>query len=134
MMSNVDMMPAFFAEHPLRTFAPIAYYDKHLDCIRVEIRDCSVTETRVNDVFTIFEDNYPENGQREYVGFTIKGVSYVFKKVGLPLDGVHKITDIIHKIVVAYPSEVMGIAGVALGRLENMLNETELQVDFAEAA
>lgn len=134
MTKNADLLPAFLAEHTLRTFAPIAYYDKHLDCIRVEIRDCSVTETRVNDIFTVFEDNYPENGQREYVGFTVKGVSYVFRKLGLPLEGVLKVTDLISKIVAAYPKEVMGVAGVALGRLDMMLNETELQVNFAEAA
>lgn len=125
------MFASFLKENPIKTFSPLAYYDKHLDCIRVKIRDCSVTETRLDRVFTIIEDNYPEPGQDKYVGFTIKGVQHLFKRLGIPLGGVLKITDLLNQIVAQCPQEIMS---AALAQFEPMLRNTELKVDFAEAA
>jgi hypothetical protein len=53
-------------------FRPIAYFDKNMDCIRVLTHDCSVTEHRISEFFTVFEQNYPTNFGPKYVGFTIK--------------------------------------------------------------
>ena len=44
-------MAQFFADNPPKVFRPCAYYDKHLDCIHVQVRDCSFTEIRLNEVF-----------------------------------------------------------------------------------
>ena len=58
-------------------FRPLVYYDPRLDCIRVIVRDCSVTESRIDEIFTVLEDNYHTINQEKYVGFTIKGVRYI---------------------------------------------------------
>lgn len=35
----------------IQPFQPTAYYDKHLDCIRVLILDVSTTEAHLNEYF-----------------------------------------------------------------------------------
>lgn len=134
-MTKIISSDPLTMEYPLQTFTPLAYYDKHMDCIRVQIRDCSITETRVNDLLTILEDNYPEQGQRKYVGFTFKGVSHIFKQLHLPLEGVLKVTDLFNKIVAVYPELlVWSVAREAIRQVEPTMIDTELQVNFAEAA
>lgn len=44
---------------PLRAFKPVAYFDSHADCIRIELRDCSFTEERISQPVTLLEDNHP---------------------------------------------------------------------------
>jgi hypothetical protein len=34
-------------------FRPIAYFDRNMDCIRVLTHDCSVTEHRISEYFTV---------------------------------------------------------------------------------
>ena len=50
----------FFAEYLMKVFTLCAYYDKHMDCIRVQSRDCSITEERRDALFTVLKDNYPK--------------------------------------------------------------------------
>lgn len=90
-----------FIQNNLKEFRPVAYYDKHLDCIRVQIKDCSFTEKRLNSIFTILEVNHVDI--KEYAGFNIKGIKYLFKKVGLPDNGVIKLAQVIDAIVKIYP-------------------------------
>lgn len=92
------------SKFPLAKFSPLAYYDKHLDCIRVVIRECSVTEHRLTAVMTVLEDNYPDYGQQPYVGFVIKGVQHLFESMNLPLDGVMRVTDLFHRIARTCPA------------------------------
>jgi hypothetical protein len=75
-------MAQFFTENPPKNFKPCAYYDKHLDCIRVQTKDCSFTEIRLNEVFTIYQANHIESV--EYMGFSIKGVRYLLEKLEFP--------------------------------------------------
>ena len=82
-------------------FKPFAYYDKHLDCIRVQTLDCSFKEDRKNKFVTVLSANHKE--QNTFVGFNIKGVKYLFKKIGLPTSGVHKLTDLVDKLVKTFP-------------------------------
>src|SRR5437762_10744804 len=63
-------------------FVPTAYYDKHMDCIRVITHDRSVTEHRLDGFFTICECNNRGPLDPEYVGFVIKGVRHLFAEVG----------------------------------------------------
>ena len=49
---------AFMAENLSEDFQPFAYFDKHMDCIRVKIRDCSVTEVRLSRMFTVLKPNH----------------------------------------------------------------------------
>lgn len=88
-------------------FSPVAYYDKHLDCIRVLTHDRSVTEHRIDGVFTVYECNHRGPFDPEYVGFSIKGVRHLFSEIGLPLDGVYRLADLINLIVNHRPGSAM---------------------------
>jgi hypothetical protein len=95
-------MRDLMAECPPVTFHPCAYYDEPLDSIRVQIRDCSFTEIRLNKIFTIYQANHTEG--IEYVGFSIEGAR------ALVIDRFHLLTvrplffaTVLDTIVKAYP-------------------------------
>lgn len=115
------------------TFKPVAYYDKHMDFIRVVTHDRSVTEHRINEFFTLHECNHRGVADPEFVGFTLKGVKKIFHEVGMPLSGVHTLTEIIDFLVKHQPASTMAAT------LKMMLKVTqqkadELVVDFQQAA
>ncbi len=91
----------------IATFTPVAYYDKHMDCIRVMTHDRSMTEHRIDEFFTVFECNHRGPFDREYVGFSIKGVRHLFGEIGLPLDRVYSLADLINRIVNHRPGSAM---------------------------
>lgn len=91
----------------LKPFVPLAYYDKHMDCIRVMTHDRSVTEHRIDGFFTVHECNHRARTDPQYVGFTIKGIYHMFKAIGLEMEGVHKLTDLINRIVQYKPGSAM---------------------------
>ena len=101
------------------TFRPIAYYDKHMDCIRVVTHDRSVTEHRINDFFTIHECNHSGAFDPQYVGFTIKGVRHLFNEYGLPLDRVYRLAELIDRLVRAWPGHINPGQPPADGRQQN---------------
>jgi hypothetical protein len=76
----------FIKEFGAEEFKPLAYYDKHLDCIRVRIRDCSVIEEKLSKIFTVLRASHTD--YQTYVGFNIKGVRYLFEQLGLKPEGV----------------------------------------------
>lgn len=87
-----------------KEFRPFAYFDKHMDCIRVLIQDVSVTEERLGKFFTVARPNHaapPFNGQN--VGFTIKGIAHLFHSIGLPFAGVHQVVEVLDKIIQRMP-------------------------------
>jgi hypothetical protein len=91
-----------FGLKALKPFSPVAYFDCHMDCIRIELRDCSITETRINEHITILEDNYP--GDRPLVaGLMLKGVRHLFIEWNLPLNGIVHVTSILNEVVKKYP-------------------------------
>jgi len=47
----------------LVSFAPVLTLMTRWICIRVVARDCSVTETRVNNLITVLESTYPRRAQ-----------------------------------------------------------------------
>lgn len=97
-------LEGFMAEH-LESFRPYAFYDKHMDCIRVKILDCSVTEKRMSRIFTLLTGNHlsvPRN-----VGFTIKGVAHLFNRLGLKQEGAHDVAHILDEIVRVFPDAVV---------------------------
>lgn len=106
-------------------FKPFAYYDKHLDCIRVQLIDCSFTEERKNRFITTLKANHMSD---EAAGFNIKGVRYLFEQLGLGVTGVHMLTTIIDKMVQIYPD-------AALERVKRdylpSIREENLSVNFA---
>jgi hypothetical protein len=90
-------------------FRPIAYFDKNMDCLRVLTHDCSITEHRISEFFTVFEQNYPTKFGPKYVGFTIKGVKQLFNDAGIPMDRTHKLVDIIDMLVKHRPGSTISV-------------------------
>lgn len=72
----------FITENSGHVLRPFAYFDKHLDCIRVQIKDCSFKELRLSKTCTVLQANH--SAEIEYVGFTLKGIKYLTKNLGLP--------------------------------------------------
>ena len=82
-------------------FRPFAYYDKHMDCIRVQLVDCSFKEKRLNRFLTVLKANH--TADERSVGLNIKGVRFLFNSLGLSHTGVYKITDLIDGLLRLYP-------------------------------
>jgi hypothetical protein len=110
----------------LEPFSPVAYYDSYMDCIRVLILDRSVTEVRVDDHLTLCRANHRTPFDPEHVGFTIKGVRHLFADLGLPLDGVLTLTQIIDAIVKRRP-------GSTVSKILAEFPEQNLTVEWNEA-
>lgn|GEM_PF-2288190 len=113
----------------ISAFSPVAYYDKHMDCIRVLIKDRSVTEHRIDGMFTVFECNHRSPFDPEFVGFSIKGVRLLFAEMGLPLDGVYRLTDLIQQIVSYKPGSAMSTLLKVI--FENYKDAGDLSVDLS---
>ena len=112
----------------LQPFQPAAYFDKHMDCIRVLISDVSVTEVRLNEYFTVARAN---NGLTAgtNVGFTIKGIAYLFNAVGLPLTGVHELVSILDQIIKQIPHTAVK---QVLEEFSPVLRKNHVSVTFEE--
>ncbi|MFZ1220417.1 MAG: hypothetical protein WAO00_14070 [Chthoniobacterales bacterium] len=108
------------------TFRPVAYYDSHMDCIRIELRDCSITERRFDEVLTVLYDNYPEVNQHDRAGLMIKGVKHLFKELNLPTEGIVKVTEVLDKLAEKYPN-------VVDKEVCRVVADIELTVDLDEA-
>ena len=104
MKTEWNSLQGFMADN-FTPFQPYAIYDKHMDCIRVKILDCSVTEKRMSRYFTLLEANH--SPVQKHVGFTIKGIAYLFDKLGLQQKGVYEITQILDEIVRVFPDSVV---------------------------
>lgn len=102
-------------------FRPFAMFDESLDCIRVVTRDCSVTETRISDLITVLEDNYPASPRQRFVGFTIKGARHFCRQEGLDIRIPVKVTDILDRILKTSPEAIVRLAidGVARPMVED---------------
>lgn len=91
-------------------FRSTAYYDKHLDAIRVEIENCSICEERQDSIVTLYRRNRPNNeGADAIVGFSIKGVRSLLHRLGLPETGTVNIAELITKLVAVYPDTATGL-------------------------
>ena len=82
-------------------FRPFAYYDKHLDAIRVQIVDGSICEERLDPILTICRAN---EWNDEVVGFAIKGVSHLLDGLGIKPSGAIQLTKLLDALVKTYPS------------------------------
>jgi hypothetical protein len=114
-----------FGGEGIKPFKPVAYYDFHMDCIRVELRDCSFTEKRIDELVTLLEDNYPAGNRIEVAGLTIKGVKHLFIEAGLPLEGILSITAILDELVKKHPD----LAEMAIYKI---INQMDLSVNMDE--
>jgi hypothetical protein len=100
---SLEALRQFSEICPIASFRPLAYYDKHLDCIRIQVKDCSFTEVRLNRFFTLWYENHV--AKKRTVGFTIKGVKHLFVTLGLPKSGPIVVAQIIDGILKLYPEK-----------------------------
>ncbi|WP_157072956.1 hypothetical protein [Candidatus Magnetominusculus xianensis] len=100
-----DELEKLLKEYPMHPFRPLAYYDKHLDCIRVQVKECSYTEERINRFFTLWYANHSE--PNNCIGFTIKGVAHIFVKMGLPKTSPTPIVKVLDTILKLYPEQTV---------------------------
>lgn len=129
MKNEWNSIEAFMAEN-LQAFRPFAYFDKHLDCIRVKILDCSVTEIRLSRIFTVLRPNHGLHAKTgRNVGFTIKGIAHIFDELKLPMSGVRDLTEILDGIVKVYPDAAVKRV---TEEFSQVLKEEKLQVNFEE--
>lgn len=100
-----------FAERP-GAFRSCAIFNGRLDFIRVLVRDCSVTSTRINEVVSVLEDTHykPGQGSERYIGFTLKGVRRFCRERGIGTDGPVRITEILDAILKAFPERELELA------------------------
>ena len=102
---SLGALRQFVGAYPITPFRPLAYYDKHLDCIRIQVKDCSFTEERLNRLFTLWYENHVTS--KKTVGFSIKGVKHLFVSLGLPESGPVYVAQIIDGILRLYPEKKM---------------------------
>jgi len=118
-------------------FQPFAYYDKHLDCIRVHIHDCSAVEERQNRIFTVMRalHSNAEVTRDDFAGFNIKGVRYLFKEMSfgmLDKQACYKVAEILTAIVKHFPNQ--GVQEVS-DKVQPILERCglEVEIDFEPA-
>lgn len=111
---------------PVGDFKPVAYFDKFLDCIRIELRDCSMTEERISETITTLHDNYPGPGQDARAGLMIKGVHHLFTRLGIPMSGVVLVTDILNLLLANLPEDSENVRAI-----QRIAAEIELTVNMS---
>lgn len=92
----------------LPLFKPIAYYDKHLDTIRVQILDCSIWEERLDKIMTVYHANHHLNPNRidDIVGFSIKGIRYLLRELGIKTnEGPIQLANLLDAVAKRYPAK-----------------------------
>jgi len=120
-----------------KKFGPNAYFDKHMDCIFVKLRDCSITEVRVSEYLTFLFDNHPNKNQSNFAGLKIKGIKHIFKTLDIELEGIIAFTDFWDAFAKEYPSEVERAEEEhkeSVADLIHIAAETELVIELDEAA
>ena len=66
----------------LRPHSPKAYYDPDADSLRVELRDASYTEEKLNDFITLLVDNNPQHGRNAVAGIVIERAVSMLTRMG----------------------------------------------------
>jgi len=125
LMDQYSDLGEFIKNNLVGEFSGFAYFDKHLDCIRIQLKDCSFTEYRRNKMFTILKENHTASDTS--IGFNVKGISYLCKKLRLPKSGPVRVAKIIDEIVKVYPHAVVKEIQEKFGRL---MHEQDLVVDL----
>ncbi len=132
---NLELVPSkpsdlqqFMGQNLVNEFIPFACYDKHMDCIRVQLSDCSFTEQRLNPFLTILEKNHASTS--DFIGCTIKGVRHLFETLGLEPKGIIPLVEIIDSIIKIYPDH----AAKVIQDFTFSSEAKDLSVNFADAA
>lgn len=117
----------------LREFAPVAYYDSHMDAIHVMTHDRSVTEVRIDDTFTLHRCNHKSPYDPEYVGFTLKGIHHLFDRVGLSVSGVLTLAEVLDRVVKHRPVSAVSQAMAYFLFREHESIASALNIEFDSA-
>lgn len=112
-------------------FQPVAFFDKHMDCIRVITHDRSVTEVRLDQTFTLHLCNRPSEGDPQYIGFTIKGIRHLFAEIGLPQEGVYRLADIFDKMAKYQPGSTMAALAYMISAQYQQFRDAHVSFDEA---
>ena len=109
-------------------FHPCAIFQDRLDCIRVIVRDCSITATRLNGVLTVLEDTHYKPGLdvELYVGFTIKGVRHFCQEHGIRIDSPVRIAEILDAILQVFPEREVKFAIDGIAR--RLVSDSEVDL------
>lgn len=114
----------------LPIFEPIAYYDKHLDAIRVQTKDCSIWEERLDPIMTVYHANHhlQPDGLNDIVGFCVKGVRHLLQKVGVERsEGPVEIAEFLDKLFKHFPSgSTKRVVEIYRGFNEPRINQVEV--------
>lgn len=87
-VEDFDFAAVLSAAQPFR---PFAEYDQDMDCIRVQVRDCSITERRLGDLVTIYYETFPRGDRPRCIGLALKGVNAALKKAHIPHRAVYTV-------------------------------------------
>jgi len=91
-------------------FRPCAFFDERLDCIRIIAKDCSVLEERISDRLTMLQNAYdPKPGQKECVGFTLKGARHLCHQHGWDTAAPIAMSTLLDAILASFPEKVVQI-------------------------
>jgi hypothetical protein len=91
----------------LHEFKPFAFFDEHMDCIRVVTLDRSVTEQRIDDFLTLYKTNHPSHFDPQVCGFCLKGIRHLFTELGIAAGAELRLADLIDRIVKARPQSTI---------------------------
>jgi hypothetical protein len=90
-------------------FRPYAYFDKHLDAIRIQVVDGNVCEERLNKFITVYRSG-PKSDESQIVGIVIKGTSHLLHSCGMDPTGSVQIAKFLNRIAQFYPSAATKLA------------------------
>jgi hypothetical protein len=106
-------------QEDVKPFRPFATYDRETDTLRIQLRDCSITEDERNSTLTFLRDNYPDFAQSERAGLIVHGARR-FIAPGVRLVGM-----ILAEIEREFPEE-----SAFLRPLREIASSIELYIDF----
>lgn len=123
-----DNMETFLSEN-LQEFRPFAYFDKHLDCVRVKFEDCSVTDVRKNTYITVLKPNRASNGTTGHnAGFTIKGIAHICDAAHIPLKAGLSLVALLDAVLKAFPD------AASKGLMEEFLSKAKgMEINFDDS-
>lgn len=97
-------------------FKPFVFYYSAMDCIKVIVADCSITELHVHPIFALYQNSYVED-QKAYIGFDIECAKHLCTLLGLHLVPGLKASELLKKIPRLFPEIEEVIHEIALPML-----------------
>ena len=99
-MSDLKFFYQMIEKASQNPFIPFAEYDPSLEQIRIELRDCSVTERPLDGLITVMIDNHADYTETGFAGAVID--CHVLKFHGMSEEGIKQLATSLDKFVKAY--------------------------------